>query len=186
YIAPIMTAGRAIARTLNGERTEINIQPSPVLIKTPSYPLALIAPHPQTVASGTWCVETADNRTICRFYDAEGVLTGFGTSPHDNTRRQTLLGELGKKAASACYPRTHGYLFTGGRATNPVQITPRCLYNHGMLSEFDLIARYFKRPTHRSHAALGIGDDCALLTQETGMQLAISTDILVEDRKSVV
>ena len=101
YIAPIMTAGRAIARTLNGERTEINIQPSPVLIKTPSYPLALIAPHPQTVASGTWCVETADNRTICRFYDAEGVLTGFGTSPHDNTIRQTLLGELGKKAESA-------------------------------------------------------------------------------------
>ena len=56
------------------------------------------------------------------------------------------------------------------------------LYNHGMLSEFDLIARYFKRPAHRQHAALGIGDDCALLTQKSGMQMAISTDILVEGR----
>lgn len=101
YIAPIMTAGRAIARTLNGERSEIDLKPSPVLIKTPSYPLALIAPLPHTVASGTWCVETADNRTVCRFYDADGVLTGFGTSPHDNAIRQTLLGELGKKAETA-------------------------------------------------------------------------------------
>jgi len=63
-----------------------------------------------------------------------------------------------------------------------MQTAPRYLYNHGMLSEFDLIARYFKRPAHRSHAALGIGDDCALLTQEAGMQLAVSTDILVEGR----
>ncbi|WP_293780064.1 thiamine-phosphate kinase [uncultured Oxalicibacterium sp.] len=51
-----------------------------------------------------------------------------------------------------------------------------------MLSEFDLIARYFKRPSHRQHAALGIGDDCALLTQHNGMQTAVSTDILVEGR----
>lgn len=51
-----------------------------------------------------------------------------------------------------------------------------------MLSEFDLIARYFKRPAHRQHAVLGIGDDCALLTQHNGMQTAISTDILVEGR----
>lgn len=50
------------------------------------------------------------------------------------------------------------------------------------MSEFDLIARYFTRPERRRHAVLGIGDDCALLKQETGMQLAISTDILVEGR----
>lgn len=98
YIMPIMTAGRAIARSLNGEPTEIVIQPSPVLIKTPSYPLALIAPLPHSVANGTWSVEIIDNRTVCRFYDADGVLTGFGASPHDNPIRQTLLGELGKKA----------------------------------------------------------------------------------------
>jgi len=46
-----------------------------------------------------------------------------------------------------------------------------------MLSEFDLIAKYFTRPTPR--VALGIGDDCALLTPSAGMQIAISCDMLV-------
>ena len=48
------------------------------------------------------------------------------------------------------------------------------------MGEFDLIARYFKRPARR--AALGIGDDCALLQPAPGTQLAISTDMLVQGR----
>lgn len=52
-----------------------------------------------------------------------------------------------------------------------------------MLSEFDLIARYFKRPLPAgSGVALGIGDDCALLAPSAGMHLAISCDMLVEGR----
>jgi thiamine-monophosphate kinase len=52
-----------------------------------------------------------------------------------------------------------------------------------MLSEFDLIAKYFTRPTHRTdRVALGVGDDCALLAPSPGMQLAISSDMLVEGR----
>jgi thiamine-monophosphate kinase len=50
-----------------------------------------------------------------------------------------------------------------------------------MLSEFDLIAEYFKRP-RPVRATLGIGDDCALLTPGAGMQTAISSDMLVEGR----
>ena len=67
------------------------------------------------------------------------------------------------------------------------------------MGEFDLIARYFKRNTALAQAApaqaailsiaecspgvaLGIGDDCALLTPAPGQQLAISTDMLVEGR----
>jgi thiamine-monophosphate kinase len=48
------------------------------------------------------------------------------------------------------------------------------------LGEFELIDRYFKRPARR--AALGIGDDCALLSIAPGMQLATSSDMLVEGR----
>ena len=50
-----------------------------------------------------------------------------------------------------------------------------------MLSEFDLIKQFFKRPSP-GRAALGIGDDCALLAPTPGMQLAISSDMLVEGR----
>lgn len=46
--------------------------------------------------------------------------------------------------------------------------------------EFDLIARYFSRPVRRS--PLGGGDDCALLAPAAGMQLAVSSDMLVEGR----
>ena len=48
------------------------------------------------------------------------------------------------------------------------------------MGEFDLIARYFTRPAAR--AALGVGDDCALLQPAPGMQLAVSSDMLVEGR----
>ena len=51
------------------------------------------------------------------------------------------------------------------------------------MGEFDLIARYFTRPVRPGGAAaLGVGDDCALLAPRPGMQLAISSDMLVEGR----
>ncbi len=46
--------------------------------------------------------------------------------------------------------------------------------------EFDLIARHFTRAT--PGAVLGVGDDCALLAPSPGMQLAVSTDMLLEGR----
>jgi len=54
-----------------------------------------------------------------------------------------------------------------------------------MLSEFDLIKRYFRRDRAASPASrtvLGIGDDCALLAPTPGKLLAVSSDMLVEDR----
>ncbi len=48
------------------------------------------------------------------------------------------------------------------------------------MGEFDLIARYFTKPPKR--AVLGVGDDCALLQPSPGMQMAISSDMLVEGR----
>lgn len=48
------------------------------------------------------------------------------------------------------------------------------------MGEFELIQRYFTRPT--PNAVLGVGDDCALLQPGAGMQMAISTDMLVAGR----
>ena len=60
------------------------------------------------------------------------------------------------------------------------------------MGEFELIERFFKRnqaatpaptaPKAPDSIALGIGDDCALLQPAPGMQLAVSTDLLVEGR----
>jgi thiamine-monophosphate kinase len=46
------------------------------------------------------------------------------------------------------------------------------------MTEFDLIKRYFTRAT--PGAELGVGDDAALLEVGAGMELAVSTDMLVE------
>lgn len=55
---------------------------------------------------------------------------------------------------------------------------------HMSLGEFDLIERFFWRPAgvgpHR--AVVGNGDDCAVIAPTPGMQLALSTDTLVEGR----
>lgn len=48
------------------------------------------------------------------------------------------------------------------------------------MGEFDLIRRYFQRPVRR--AALGVGDDCALLQPSAGCQIAVSSDMLVQGR----
>jgi thiamine-monophosphate kinase len=45
-------------------------------------------------------------------------------------------------------------------------------------SEFELIRRYFTRPART--AALGVGDDCALVRAPTGLVVAVTTDMLVE------
>jgi thiamine-monophosphate kinase len=46
-----------------------------------------------------------------------------------------------------------------------------------MPSEFALIDRYFRRPTR--HTVLGVGDDGAIVQPRPGMQLVVSTDMLV-------
>ena len=46
-----------------------------------------------------------------------------------------------------------------------------------MPGEFELIRRHFARPA--CGAVLGVGDDCALVAPSVGMELAISTDMLV-------
>ncbi|HYD80739.1 MAG TPA: FAD-dependent oxidoreductase [Paucimonas sp.] len=95
YIAPLMTAARAIARTLAGHPTDIELKPAPVIVKTPSFPLALVPPPPEVAAAGQWHTQVDGPHTICRFYDAQGVMRGFGVAPQEAGKRQQLLAELG-------------------------------------------------------------------------------------------
>jgi thiamine-monophosphate kinase len=48
------------------------------------------------------------------------------------------------------------------------------------MNEFELIRRYFDRPPRR--ALIGVGDDCALLRPDAGLDLAVTSDMLVERR----
>jgi thiamine-monophosphate kinase len=51
--------------------------------------------------------------------------------------------------------------------------------NHTPLSEFELISRYFAGRDRGPGIALGVGDDCSLLSPRPGQELAISVDTMV-------
>jgi rubredoxin-NAD+ reductase len=93
YVAPMLAAARAIASTLAGTPVEIALKTDAVMVKTPSYRLAL-APPPAGI-QGTWIDATDDERTVARFVDQDGVLRGFGMSAPAPALRQALLAELG-------------------------------------------------------------------------------------------
>lgn len=99
YIAPLMTAARAIARTLTGDATAIDIKAAPVIVKTPSFPLALVPP-PLGHTSGGWHGTQDGERIVCRYVDHEGILLGFGVAPQEASVRQGLLAELGTASLS--------------------------------------------------------------------------------------
>lgn len=92
YVAPLLAAARAIAGTLAGKPTPIDHRNDAVIVKTPSYKLALAPPPPGT--AGAWIDEHDGERTIARFIDAGGAVRGFGLSAHTPALRQKLLAEL--------------------------------------------------------------------------------------------
>ncbi|MDB5920748.1 MAG: alkT [Massilia sp.] len=94
YIAPLLTASRAIGATLAGTPTPIELKADAVLVKTPSCKLAL-APPP-VGSRGEWVSAADGERTISRFVDEAGVMRGFGLSLHTPALRQALLAELHK------------------------------------------------------------------------------------------
>jgi rubredoxin-NAD+ reductase len=92
YVAPLLAAARAIAATLAGTPTRIDLKNDAVIVKTPSYKLALAPPPPGT--AGTWIDQVDGERTIARFIDDQGTLRGFGLSAHTPALRQKLLAEM--------------------------------------------------------------------------------------------
>jgi thiamine-monophosphate kinase len=50
------------------------------------------------------------------------------------------------------------------------------------LGEFEIIERFFTRPSRRRDVLLGVGDDAALLEMPAGLALVAATDTLVEGR----
>ncbi|MFZ6657204.1 FAD-dependent oxidoreductase [Undibacterium sp. TJN19] len=99
YIAPIMVAARAIARTLTGEATAIDLKPAAVLVKTPSYPVALIPPPHAFSKTGSWKTEHSAGITTSRFFDSDDVMRGFALAPQAAGLRNALITELTQSTA---------------------------------------------------------------------------------------
>ena len=92
YVAPLLAAARAIGATLAGTPTRIAHKADAVIVKTPSYKLALAPPPPGT--AGQWVDQHDGERIIARFIDAAGSVRGFGLSAHTPALRAQLQAEL--------------------------------------------------------------------------------------------
>lgn len=75
YVMPIMQQARALAKTLNNEKTAVHYPAMPVAVKTPVAPLTVL-PVPMNV-DVQWETETLEDGVIAKALDASQTLRGF-------------------------------------------------------------------------------------------------------------
>ena len=95
YVAPLMAAARALAKTLTGTPTNVEYPAMPVTIKTPACPIVVAPPARQ--AEGSWeiQIDSADNKNvIAQFKDADGQLLGFALTGQGTKEKQALQKQL--------------------------------------------------------------------------------------------
>tara|TARA_R110002110_G_scaffold205066_7_gene417007 strand:- start:136171 stop:137541 length:1371 start_codon:yes stop_codon:yes gene_type:complete len=92
YVAPLMAAARALAKTLAGEPTEVSYPAMPVTIKTPACPV-VVSPPPRE-AAGEWQISADGSHVKCEFRDAGGKLLGFALTGEATREKLALQKEL--------------------------------------------------------------------------------------------
>ncbi len=94
YIAPVMAAAKALAKTLSGDVTSVKYPAMPVAVKTPSYPL--ITAPPAQGASGEWQFESAESGFGIKalFVGNDDELLGFVLSGDTISGKSALMKQL--------------------------------------------------------------------------------------------
>jgi rubredoxin-NAD+ reductase len=92
YVAPLMTAAKALAKTLTGEPTEVVYPAMPVTVKVPACPL-VVSPAPHD-AAGEWTIVEDGNNVVAEFRDASGALLGFALTGDGTKEKMRLQKEL--------------------------------------------------------------------------------------------
>ena len=75
YVMPIMQQARALAKTLNGDKTAVHYPAMPVAVKTPAAPLTVL-PVPINI-DVNWETEVLEDGLIAKAVDSSDTLRGF-------------------------------------------------------------------------------------------------------------
>lgn len=86
YVMPIMHAARTLAAHLAGQVAELVFPVMPISIKTPAYPIVMVAPSP--ACTGEW---QHIEPQLWHFYNAKNTLQGFILGGSATTRRAEQL-----------------------------------------------------------------------------------------------
>lgn len=94
YLAPLVLAARALAKTLIGEETKVHYPPMPIYVKTPACPVISALPAEGLKSPGTWSFTTESNYGTALLHNDQAQLCGFslvGTATSQcNTLAKTL------------------------------------------------------------------------------------------------
>jgi rubredoxin-NAD+ reductase len=92
YITPLLNCSRALAKTLAGVNTVVEYPAMPVIVKTPTHPLA-ICPPPRGMP-GELKIETENNNVRALFYNTANQLQGFVLTNDAVKERMALAKDL--------------------------------------------------------------------------------------------
>lgn len=92
YVAPLTLCAKALAKTLNGEPTEVSIPASPVIVKTPGCPV--VANPPAADSQGQWQIEGESPDLKATFTAKDGRLLGFALTGKKVIERMKLAKQL--------------------------------------------------------------------------------------------
>lgn len=92
YVMPLMTAARALAKTLSGTPTELSYPAMPIMVKTPACPLVVTPPLSSAVGRWQCSGEGSDVRAV--FVDDNGRLHGYALTGAAVAEKLQLTREL--------------------------------------------------------------------------------------------
>jgi rubredoxin-NAD+ reductase len=89
FVSPLTQAAKVLGQALAGASARLELPPMPVLLKTPSHPVAMLAPAHGI--QGRWEEEGDSTGVKALFHDLEGRLAGFAVSGTRYPERSDLL-----------------------------------------------------------------------------------------------
>jgi len=92
FILPLMAEARALARTLSGMPTRVELPALPVAVKTPALPAVVCPPKPG--AEGEWVIEGAGQDHRALFIGPDGETLGFALTGQETKARQALAKDM--------------------------------------------------------------------------------------------
>lgn len=90
FITPLLNCAKALAKTLNQEKTPVDYPAMPVTVKTPAHPI-VVCPPPKG-KEGQWIIEHANTSVKALFYDRNQTLWGFVLT-NDACKEKLLLSK---------------------------------------------------------------------------------------------
>jgi rubredoxin-NAD+ reductase len=92
FILPLMSAARALAKTLLGTPTPLCLPALAVTVKTPALPTVVCPPLPG--AEGKWTIEGQGQDRRAVFIDLTGKQLGFALTGTETKARQSLSRDM--------------------------------------------------------------------------------------------